>query len=92
MSRITMTSSASAGWPGMPSRADHGALVHRPARGQHVVLAVLGQRDAEAPGVLERPAHQPGVLHAAAVVGEEPHAELGQLGHGRELRAPPGRP
>ena len=43
-------------------------------------------------GVLERPPHQPGVLHAAAVVGEEPHAEVGQLGHRRQLRARPGRP
>ncbi len=45
-----------------------------PPAGQRVVLAVLGQGDAEAGGVLQGPAHEAGVLHAGAVVGEQPHA------------------
>ena len=65
-------------------------FVHVPARGERVVLAVLGQGDAEAGGVLERPAHQAGVLHAVAVVGEEAHAEGGHLGHRRQRS--PARP
>ncbi len=53
------------------------------------VLAVLGEHDAEPGGVLEGTAHQPAVLHAPAVVGEQAHAELGQLGHRDEALAPP---
>ena len=87
MSRRTITSSASAGMPGMPEPARPLAFVHVAAGGQRVVLAVLGQRDAEARGVLEGAAHEPRVLHAGAVVGEEAHAERRHLRHRRQLLA-----
>ena len=91
MSRITISSSASAGMPGMPSRLDHSPSCMWPPAASAVVLAVLGQGDAEAAGVLEGPAHEAVVLHAGAVVGEEPHAERGHLGHRRQPLARPGR-
>ena len=47
MSRATMASSAAAGMPGMPSRLDQEPSCMAPPGGQAVVLAVLGQRDAE---------------------------------------------
>ena len=66
-------------------------LVHVAAGGEHRVLAVLGEDDAlaEAAGVLHGPAHEAGVGDAGAVVGEEPHAELGHLAERRELLARP---
>ena len=54
-------------------------LVHGAPGGQAGVLAVLGQGDPQALGVVEGPAHERPVLHARAVVGEEGHAEGGQL-------------
>ena len=65
------------------------ALVHVAAGGDRLVLAVLSQDHVEAGGVLQRPAHQPGVLHAASVVGEDPDAELGHLSQRRQLLAGP---
>ena len=44
MSRITISSSASAGWPGMPSRLDHSPSCMCPPAGERLVLAVLGER------------------------------------------------
>ena len=67
------------------------ALVHGPALGQAAVLAVLGQRDAEALGVVEGTPHETAVLHAGAVVGEERHPEVGQLPHGGERLVRPAR-
>ena len=48
------------------------ALVHHRARREPLDLAVLRQRDAEPVGVLERSTHQQRILHAVAVVGEQP--------------------
>ena len=66
-------------------------LVHVAAGRQAVDLAVLGQGDAQAAGVLHGPAHEQVVLHAAAVVGEDAHVALvGELGHrGQRLAAAP---
>ena len=67
-------------------------LVHVPPGGEVVVLAVLGQGDAQAPGVLEGPAHDAAVLDPGPVVCEEAHPERGQLAHGGEaLAGPPHR-
>ena len=60
-------------------------FVHHGTLGQAGDLAVLGERDAEPAGVLERPAHEERVLHAIAVVGEDAHADRGQFGEGGEL-------
>ena len=57
------------------------ALVHGTPGGQGLVLAVLGQGDAESAGVVEGPAHEGPVLNPGPVVGEQPYAEGGQLGH-----------
>ena len=73
-----------------PEAAAARSLVHHRTRGEPGDLAVLGERDPEAVGVLERPAHEERVLHAVAVVGEDPHAGRGQFGERRQLR--PGRP
>ena len=64
-----------------PEAARPLALVHVAARGERLVFAVLRQDHAEVGGVLERPAHQRRILHAAPVVGEQAHAELCHLGH-----------
>ena len=88
---MTMSSSASAGMPGDARAARPLPLVHVTAAGQGGVLAVLGQGDPERGGVLQGPAHQPGVLHPDAVVGEEPHPQGGHLRHRRQLAARPGR-
>ena len=78
--------------PGTPSRLDHSPFVHVTARAERLVLAVLRQRHAETRRVLERAPHEPVVLHAVAVVGEDADAERGHLCHRRELLAPaPGR-
>ena len=89
MSRWTISSSASAGQPGSPSSLQQRALVHhRPGR-QAGDLAVLGEHHVEAERVLHRPAHQQRVLHAVAVVGEDPHAGVDQLGvRGERLARP----
>ena len=59
-------------------------FVHVPAARQRRVLAVLGERDVERGGVLERAAHEPRVLHARTVVGEEAHAQRRHLGQRRQ--------
>ncbi len=59
--------------------------MHHGPLGQPGDLAVLGERDVEPAGVLEGPAHEERVLHAVAVVGEDPHADRGQFGERREL-------
>ena len=89
MSRATMASSAAAGMPGMPSRLDQAPSCMAPPAARHVVLAVLGQRDAEALGVVEGTSHERAVLHAGAVVGEERDAERGQLASGARALAGP---
>ena len=65
------------------------AFVHLTPRGEHVVLAVLGEDHAE----LARPAEgQPqhvAVLDPVAVVGEEADAERGHLGERRDALARP---
>ena len=67
-----------------------GALVHVAAPGQRRVLAVLGQHGAgEGPGVLQGPAHEAGVGHTGAVVGEDPHPEAVELAEGGQLLAGP---
>ena len=89
MSRATMASSAAAGMPGRPSRLDQAPSCMAPPGRQAAVLAVLGQRDAEALGVVEGAPHERAVLHAGAVVGEERHAERGQLAQrGQRVRRP----
>ena len=89
MSRATITSSATAGMPGRPSRLDHAPSCMAPPPARVRVLAVLGQGDPEAPGVLEGPAHQAGRLHPGAVVGEQADPQGGQLGHrGQALAGP----
>ena len=56
MSRITISSSASAGLAGDAEPARPLALVHVAAVGQRLVLAVLGQRSTpSAAGVLQAP-------------------------------------
>ena len=65
-------------------------FVHVAAFGQVDVLTVLGEGDAEGRGVLEGPAHEPGVLDAGAVVSEQAHAEGRHLGKGRQLPSGPG--
>ena len=80
MSRWTISSSAIAGQPGHAELAAAAALVHHRPLGEPGDLAVLGEHDVEPERVLQRPAHQQRVLHAVAVVGEEPHAGGGQLG------------
>ena len=71
------------------------AFVHGSAGGELVHLAVLGQHHPAASGemveagrVLEGPPHHLGVLHAGAVIGEDPHSEPHHLGHGRQVAAP----
>ena len=63
-----------------------GPLVHGAPGRETRVLAVLGQRDAEALGVVECTPHERAVLHARAVVGEERHAERGQLAERGQTR------
>ena len=87
MSRSTIISSASAGRPIESESPAEGPFVHRPAGGQSLVLAVLGQANAERFGVGEGAAHHRRVLHAEAVVGEESHAERRHLGHRGERLA-----
>ena len=74
---------------GQPEAAGPLPLVHGPALGDGLVLAVLGEDHVEVRRVLHRPAHQAGVLHAPAVVGEEPDAQRGHLPDRRQLLALP---
>ena len=50
-------------------------------------LAVLGKRDVERSGVLEGVTHQLRVLHAVAVVGEQPYPGGRQLAERRQRGA-----
>ncbi len=73
-----------------PQPARPAALVHRTATGERAVLAMLGQRHAEALGVVEGSAHQRAVLDAGPVVGEERDPEVRQLTHrSKRLSRPP---
>jgi hypothetical protein len=60
------------------------ALVHHRTLGERRRLAVLGERDAEGPGVLQRPTHERRILHAVAVVGEQLHAGRSEFAEGRQ--------
>ena len=60
------------------------ALVHLGVLGQSRFLGVLGDDTVERLDVLQRPAHQHGVVHAVTVVGEDPHPG-GRVGHRTEL-------
>ena len=82
-----MSSSASAGLPGMPSRLDHSPSCMWPPGARASSSQCWASTTPRAPGVLHGPAHEPVVLHAVAVVGEEAHAEAGQLGHRGQLLA-----
>ena len=57
-------------------------FVHGTPSGQRVHLAVLGQDHPQSGGVLHGPAHEPGILHAIAVIGEQAHAQRGHFGYG----------
>ena len=89
-----------AGPAGQPEAAGELALVAAGRRpGEVGVLRVLGDDAAEGADVLQRPPHHPRVVHALAVVGEDPHlgararhqAELGEL-LARRGRGSPHRP
>ena len=62
-------------------------LVHHGTSGEGTDLAMLGEDDVEAAGVLHRPAHQQGVLHTGSVVGEQVDAGLCELAERGELLA-----
>ena len=68
-----IASSATAGQPARPSSALDGALVHLGALGEARLLRVLRDHAVEGLHVLERAAHEQGVVHALAVVGEDAH-------------------
>ena len=91
MSRSTISSSASAGWPGMPRRLDHAPSCMCPPAASASSSQCWARVTPRPARVLQGPAHQPGVLHAVAVVGEEAHAEGGHLGHRRQALARPAR-
>ena len=65
-------------------------LVHHRSAREPGHLAVLGEHHVQAERVLHRPAHQQRVLHAVAVVGEDPHAGGDELAERRQLL--PARP
>ena len=89
MSRWTISSSATAGQPGRPSSLQQWPSCITAPRGEAADLAVLGEDHVEPERVLHRPAHQQRVLHAVAVVGEDPHAGGDELGVRRQLLARP---
>ena len=72
---------------GQSELAAAAALVHHRPLGEPSHLAVLGEDDVEPERVLHRPAHQQRVLHAVAVVGEDPHAGGDELGERRQRLA-----
>ncbi len=81
----------------LPSNAELGrpfAFVHVAARAERLGLTVLSQDNrnsasdgGEAGRVFHDAAHQGGILHAAPVVGEDPHAHRGEFAHGGEQRS-----
>ena len=85
-SRSTISSSASAGCAGMPSRADHSpSCMWPPAESTGSSQCWASTTPGRLAAYSMRPAHQAGVGDAGAVVGEEPHAELGHLAERGEL-------
>ena len=89
MSRITISSSASAGIPGTPSRDDHSPSCMCPPAASDASsqcwARVTPRADAYSSARrMSRPSCTPG-----AVVGEQADAELGHLRHRRQLDAPP---
>ena len=69
---------------GQAEAAGQLALVHLGALGQPRLLGVLGDDAVERLDVLQRPTHQHRVVHAVAVVAEDPHPG-GRVGHRAEL-------
>ena len=86
-SRAMIASSATAGQPVRPSRPGRHPLVHLRALGQPRFLGVLRDDAVEGLDVLQRPAHEHRVGHAAPVVGEDPHPGRG-VGHRAKLGEP----
>ena len=83
-SRMTTTSSASAGMPAIPSRADHIPSFRCPPAASERLLAVLGDDHVEPGGVLQRPTQQACVGHTHPIVAEEPYPERSQFRHRAE--------
>ncbi len=74
----------------MPARVETGPSFMAPARRQREILAVLHDGEIERARVLHRPAHQLGVHHRLAVVGDGHAAGLLELPHlGQLLAAEP---
>ncbi len=79
-----IASSATAGQPVSPSRADTTPSLHLGTDGQPRLLGVLGDHPVEGLDVLEGPAHQQRIGDAVAVVGEDPDVGRG-CGHGTQF-------
>jgi hypothetical protein len=73
--------------PGQPQPSGQLALVHLRILGEPRLLRVLGDDAVEGLDVLQRAAHQHGIAHAPAVVGEHPDRG-GGVGHRAELGQP----
>ena len=86
-SRATIVSSAVAGQPARPSRdATTPSCACAPPVSRWS-SACWAMTTSSARGVLQRPAHDQRIVHAAAVVGEHPHLG-GRAGHRAQLRHP----
>ena len=83
-SRAMIASSATAGQPRRPRTPRQRALVHLRVLGEARLLRVLGDHAVERLHVLQGAPHHHRVVHALAVVGEDPHPR-GGVGHGAEL-------
>ena len=59
-------------------------FMHHRTLGKAADFAVLGQHDVETLRVFEGPTHEQRILNPVAVVGENPNAGRGQLGHRRQ--------
>ena len=68
-----------------PEPGGHDALVHRTARRERQVFAMIGDRDAERSGILQRRAHQVTRHHRVAVIA---HGDGARRSHLAELRQP----
>ena len=88
MSRATITVSATAGRPGMPSRLDHApsCMCPPPASDSSSACCATTAPGSDAAYSSARRI-TPALGDARAVVGEDPHAERVQLAHRRELLA-----